>query len=186
MRTVKSGLRSLLRLPAKTALRIGAARPRTRLVVLLLLVVLAIGTGVPATLFYGRMLDSRAADGSRAAATAVAKSRIERILTYHVATLDQDLQEAKSATTGEFGAQFGPAADSVIAPAARRTELNTTATVLSVGVLNANRDSVDVLAFVNRSTTSKDKPQPEAGGLRLRVTLDSARGQWLVSRLAQL
>jgi Mce-associated membrane protein len=74
----------------------------------------------------------------------------------------------------------------VIAPAARRTELNTTATVLSVGVLNANRDSVDVLAFVNRSTTSKDKPQPEAGGLRLRVTLDSARGQWLVSRLAQL
>lgn len=158
----------------------------SRIVVPALLAAAVIGTGVPGTLLYHESLAGAAAEANRAPATAAAKARIERILSYRSAAIGQDLAEAKAATTGEFGQQFATTADQVITPAAIQDQITTTATVVSTAVESADENSVVVLAFVDQTTTTKDKPQPSTTALRLRVTLDRAGGQWLVSHLAQV
>jgi len=157
-----------------------------RIVVPAVLVAAVIATGVPGTLLYHESLTSAAAEDNRAPAVTAAKARLERVLSYRFGTIEGDMVAAKAATTGEFGQQFATAADQVITPAARQAEITTTATVVSAAVESAGQDSVAILAFVNQTTTTKDKPQPSTTALRLRVTLDRADGHWLISRLAQV
>ncbi|HVW45212.1 MAG TPA: hypothetical protein VHC18_28065 [Amycolatopsis sp.] len=160
--------------------------PRARLVIPAVLLAAAVGTGVPAALLYQDAVATEAAQANRAPASAATKARLEQVLSYRFTTIDQDLTAAKADTTGEFGQQFAVAADQIIAAAARQAEITTTATVVSTAVVDAHPDEVVVLAFVNQTTTTKDKPQPATGALRLRVTLERAGGQWLISRLAQV
>jgi Mce-associated membrane protein len=160
--------------------------PRARLVVPIVLVAAVVGTGIPATLLYNETLVTAAADANKATASAAAKTRVERILSYRFGTVQQDLTEAKAATTGEFAQQFATAADKVIAPAAQETQITTSAVVVSTAVISSAPDSVVTLVFANQTTTTKDKPQASTSALRLRVTLDQVNGQWLISHLAQV
>lgn len=160
--------------------------PHPRLVIPAALLAAAIGIGTPATLLYREALADDAAQANLAPANAAAKTRVERVLSYRFDTVDSDLAAAKAATTGEFAHQFASAADQIIAPAARQAEITTRATVVSTGAIESRQDEVVLLVFVNQDTTTKDKPQTSTSALRLRVTLDRAGGQWLISRLAQV
>jgi Mce-associated membrane protein len=114
------------------------------------------------------------------------RTKMPMVLSYHAATLTDDLARAREQITGNFAQQYDQIASSVISPATVDQQINTTATVSRAAVISAAPDRVETLLFINQSTTSKTQPTAQATATQVRVTLTLAAGQWLISDVQPL
>lgn len=117
------------------------------------------------------------------AATDAAKRILPQLLSYDHRTFATSVQAAKGMTTGPFSDEFGTLMAQVVQPMAAQQEVVTQATVPAISVVHADRSDVVLLAFIDQSTTAKDRPGPSVSLSGVRVTLHDAGGQWLVSAL---
>ncbi len=129
-----------------------------------------------------------ALNDARAEALAAAKERIPALLSYEAATLDADLANALSQTTGSFHDDYGKVLSDVVKPTATERGISTNAAVNAAGVVRGNKDRVVVLLFLTQTTSSaKGEDGGEGGsavtGSRVEVTMKRTGDDWKIAGL---
>ncbi|HVV30332.1 MAG TPA: hypothetical protein VHC41_05585 [Mycobacteriales bacterium] len=127
-----------------------------------------------------------ALDHARKDALTQATKRVPEVLSYSYKTFDKDNARARQDTTGQFAKDFATLSDTVIAPGAKKAETVTKAQAIASSVLTASRTQVDVMLFIQQSTTSKTQTTTKIDKSTVRVTMAKANGAWLVSNLATI
>ncbi len=123
---------------------------------------------------------------ARAAAADAAKRNLVSVLSYDYRTIDDDTAEAGALLTGQFASDFKSLMTQVVSASAKAKKIVTNASVSGVSVVAADRSSVDVLAFVNQTTTQKGEKEPKLDLSRVLVTMKSVDGAWRISALQPL
>jgi Mce-associated membrane protein len=122
------------------------------------------------------------ADGADDARAAVA-AHVEELLTYDYREIDTDLAQESDWLTGSFADEYSALVTDEIGPAARKAKVVTGARVAASGVVSAEHDEVDLLLFVNVTTTSSELTEPRVSGSRLEITAKYVDGEWRISSL---
>ncbi|MFE7747216.1 twin-arginine translocation pathway signal [Nocardia sp. NPDC057455] len=154
---------------------------RTEYTAVALAVLLVASVATATCLFFSQYRpDSRTGDEAAAALDAASRGTVA-LLSYAPDTLDRDLDSAKSFLTGDFLAYYSQFTQQVVAPAAKQKSVRTSATVVRAAVSELRPDEAVVLAFINQSTTSAEKPDPALAASSVRVTLRKADSVWRIS-----
>ncbi len=111
--------------------------------------------------------------------------RVPALLSYDVATLDEDLDRAIDQTTGDFRGDYATIIDDAVRPKAEKRGISTKAEVVAAGVVQAEPDRVVVLALLNQVTTGKGRAQTVAGS-RVEVELVRDCDNWRIAGLTPL
>jgi len=159
---------------------VGEAHPRLLLgtwTALLLLVVIGVGL-----LGWQRHLHNQAEE-ARQQATEAATAAVPDVLSYNYRTIDDDLARAKTHLTGDFARQFGQLTSQIVAPQAVQGQITTRAEIAATSVVEADRNRVVELLFVNQTTQGLNLPQPRVDGSRLVLTMEKVNNQWLIQNL---
>jgi Mce-associated membrane protein len=113
------------------------------------------------------------------AAPAAAERAAAAILAYDHETLEADRDNAARFMTGDYRTEyldtFGLVLDN-----APKVKAVVEAQVRASGVVHADADRVDVLLFVNQTTTSTANDEPQTALNRVRMTMQEQDGTWLV------
>jgi len=150
-------------------------------VVALVLAVIA-ATALAGWVYFARYRpDQQTDDAARQAADRSAEDGAVAVLTYSPDNLTNDIAAAKSHLTGEFLAYYDKFTQAIIGDATKQNQVKTTARIAEAAVAELHPDSAVVLVFVNKMTSSKDKPIPTLTPATVRVTLTKVNGVWLIS-----
>lgn len=161
----------------------GLGHWRSILLALLVIAVMALAAGV----FFLQYLPDRQLDDAAAhRAIKAASDGAVASLSYSTDTLDRDFANAKSHLAGQFLAYYDTFTKQIVALAVKEKHLTQTAAVVRAAVSELHPDSAVVLAFLNETTTSKDRPQPLITPSSVRITLTKVSGTWLISKLDPL
>ncbi|MET7768019.1 h domain protein [Nocardia sp. NPDC005366] len=127
-----------------------------------------------------RYWDHERTEVAREEAVTAADRAVSAMFTYDYGTVDTELPKAADNLSATFREDYLKLITQAIAPGAKDKQLTVKATTQAGGVVEADRDHVVVLLFLNQVTTSKDTPQGTTTGSRVRVTLDKTGDRWLV------
>ena len=157
------------------------ARRPTRALLALGVVAVVLGIAVGAL----GWLDHRDSqvETARQAALQTAREQVVTVLSYDFGTIDQDLQRARAALTGEYLAEFTIQANYIIAPAAREQQITTTANVIAAAVVRADPAQVVVLLFVTQRTQNSQSDAVRLAAHRIQLTMARVGDRWLISEL---
>ncbi|NDZ96026.1 hypothetical protein G3I13_05405 [Streptomyces sp. SID6673] len=114
-------------------------------------------------------------------AVAAANDGTVALLSYSPKSLDADLAKGQSHLTGQFLTYYKEFTAKVVKPAATENNVETKAQVVRSAVSKLSADDAEILAFVNQSTTSKTKPDPELTSSSVKIALHRVDGDWLIS-----
>ena len=149
--------------------------------VVLLLVALVSWYGVP------RLDAVRQADAVQAAqqaAPAAAERAATSILSYDYTALDTDRNSAMPYMTKQYGQKYAHTFDTLVKQNAARLKAKVVAKVLASGVSTAQPDRVNVLLYVNQTTTSTaNGGQPQVAMNRVMFSMVKQGGSWLVDNI---
>ncbi len=123
---------------------------------------------------------ARESQTARIESVAAAKDSTIALLSYQSATVEKDLDAAKSRLTGTFKESYSQLINDVVIPGAKRGHISTTATVPAAASVSATPNHAVTLLFVNQ-TAVVDKDPPSDSTTSVRVTLDKVAGRWLIS-----
>lgn len=169
----------------------GPSAGRGPLVTTIVLGVLALALVVGAVVSLARGGDTAsaaAADGlpdSRqvAAARAAAEAAIVPVLSYDYRHLEQDRQAAIGYLTPGFVAEYGQLFDGLIQDNSPSTRTVVQARLLASGIARTGKDRVDVVLFVDQSTTNRKATTPEIYQNQVIAQMVDTDGTWLVDCL---
>lgn len=116
--------------------------------------------------------------------TAIAAAR--DVLGYDYKRLDQDFAAARAHLTPAFAAQYDELSEKTIRPTATKYKAVVTAQVLASSVEEAERGSVQVLLFVNQTTSTTELPAPRIDQSRVRMRLIKTDRGWRVRAIEPL
>jgi Mce-associated membrane protein len=154
---------------------------RWRLIVATTLVVAAVG--VAAGVYFVLYLpDQRVDDAAAHRALQAASDGAAAVLSYSYDHLNRDFDNAKSHLTGDFLAYYNKFADDVVAPTAQEGQLTASAKVIRAAISDLHPDSAVVLVFVDQTTASPKKKDPEKTQSAILVTLTKVNGSWLIAK----
>ncbi|MFW0787018.1 hypothetical protein AAFP35_21180 [Gordonia sp. CPCC 206044] len=125
--------------------------------------------------------DNATRDGAARDVVGAANDGTVAILSYSPKSLDADFTEAKTHLTGQFLTYYKEFTAKVVKPAATENGVDTKAQVVRSAVSDLSPDNAQVLAFVNQTTRSKTKPEPELTSSSVRISLQKVDGKWLIS-----
>ncbi|MCK0176755.1 mammalian cell entry protein [Mycolicibacterium sp. F2034L] len=140
--------------------------------------------GVGGWLYWERV-QIRGAEDARAAVEPLAAEQIPKVFGYDYQTVERTLTEAYTMLAPEFRQEFRDRATKDIIPQARERQLVSQANIVGVGVMTAQRNSAQVLVYLNRTLTEKGG-QPIYDGSRLRVDYTRVDGTWLIDYIAPI
>lgn len=171
------------RLSRLAAIRRRARRclTRWRSIVATTLVVVAVGFAAGVYFILYRP-DQQVGDAAAHRAIQAASDGAVAVLSYSYDHLNRDFNNAKSHLTGEFLAYYSKFTDDVVAPTAQQGQLTTTAKVVRAAVSELHPDSAVVLVFVDQTTASVQKKDPEKTRSSVLVTLTKVNGSWLIAK----
>lgn len=171
------------RLRRLTAIRHWARRysAKWRSIVARTLVVAAVGTAA-GIYFIAYRPDQRVDDATARGAVQAASDGAVAVLSYSYDHLNRDFNNAKSHLSGDFLAYYRKFSDDVVGPTAQQGQLTATAKVIRAAVSELHPDSAIVLVFVDQTTTSVQKKDPEKTQSAVLVTLKKVDGSWLIAK----
>jgi Mce-associated membrane protein len=140
--------------------------------------------GIGGSLYWNRV-ETRDAQTTRAELAPLAANQIPRVFGYDYQTVERSLTDAYTLLTPDYRREFEDRAKQKIIPEARERQVVSQASVVGVGVLEAQRNSGSVLVYMNRTVTDKSK-QPAYDGSRLRVDYQKVDGKWLINYIAPI
>ena len=154
---------------------------RWRSIVATTLVVAAVGVaaGVYFILYWP---DQRVDDAAAHRAIQAASDGAVAVLSYSYDHLNRDFDNAKSHLTGDFLTYYRKFTDNVVAPTAQQGQLTASAKVIRAAISDLHPDSAVVLVFVDQTTASKKKKDPEKTQSAVLVTLTKVNGSWLIAK----
>lgn len=139
---------------------------------------------VGGALFWERV-ETRGAAQARAELAPLAAEQIPKVFGYDYQTVERTLTEAYTMLAPEFRQEFRDRATKDIIPQARERQVVSQANVVGVGVLDAQRDSAQVMVYLNRTVTEKDG-KPIYDGSRLRVDYAKVDGKWMIDYITPI
>jgi Mce-associated membrane protein len=154
---------------------------RWRSIVATTLVVAAVGVAAGVYFILYRP-DQRVDDATAHRAIQAASDGAVAVLSYSYDHLNRDFNNAKSHLTGDFLAYYSKFTDDVVAPTAQQGQLTTTAKVIRAAISELHPDSAVVLVFVDQTTASTKKKDPEKTQSAVVVTLTKVNGSWLIAK----
>jgi Mce-associated membrane protein len=140
--------------------------------------------GIGGSLYWNRV-ETRDAQITRAELAPLAANQIPRVFGYDYQTVERSLTDAYTLLTPDYRREFEDRAKQKIIPEARERQVVSQASVVGVGVLEAQRNSGSVLVYMNRTVTDKSK-QPAYDGSRLRVDYQKVDGKWLINYITPI
>lgn len=150
-------------------------------VVVLLLAALVSWYGVP-RLDAVRQADS--VQSAQQAAPAAAERAATAILSYDYTALDTDRNSAMPYMTKQYGQKYAHTFDTLVKQNAAQLKAKVVAKVLASGVSTAQPDRVNVLLYVNQTTTSTaNGGQPQVALNRVMFSMVKQGGSWLVDNI---
>lgn len=167
------------------------ARPARAVVVLAVLVAAAVAYD----LIFWAKLDQSAAQvqEQRRSATAAmtdvpaqAERAAEQILAYRYDRLQADADAAKEFMTDDYARSYQSTVDDLLAAPAAQVKAQVTAKVRESGVARAAPGEVDVLLFVNQTSSTTLEPEPQTALNRVVLTMVEQDGRWLVDEITAL
>jgi Mce-associated membrane protein len=167
------------------------ALPARAVVVLAVLVVAVVAYD----LIFWAKLDQSAAqvqDQRRSAAAATtdvpaqAERAAEQILAYRYDRLQADADAAKDFMTDDYARSYQSTVDDLLAAPASQVKAQVTATVKESGVARSGPGEVDVLLFVNQTSSTTLEPEPQTALNRVVLTMVERDGRWLVDEITAL
>lgn len=141
------------------------------------LAVAALGTG----LFL--IWDQHRVDRARDEALTAASRTVVAMFSYEPGTVETELPKAADALTPDFREDYLKLINQAIVPGAKEKQLTVKATMQAGGVVSADPGHAVVLLYLNQLTTSKDSPEGQTTGTRVRVSLDKTDNRWLVAQV---
>ena len=126
--------------------------------------------------------DQRVDDATAHRAVQAASDGAVAVLSYSYDHLNRDFDNAKSHLTGGFLTYYSKFTDNVVAPTAQQGQLTATAKVIRAAVSDLHPDSAVVLVFVDQTTASPKKKDPEKTQSAVLVTLTKVNGSWLIAK----
>ncbi len=158
---------------------------RWRSIVLMLLLISTIGFA--AGLFYFQYRPDRQTDKAAAhEAIRAASEGAVALLSYSPDSLTRDFENAKWRLTENYQSYYNQFTAKIVAPAAQRGQIATTARVIRAAVSELRQNSAVVLMFIEQKTSSKEKPEPLKTTNSVRVTLLKVKGYWLIDKFDSL
>ena len=154
---------------------------RWRSIVATALVVAAVGVAAGVFFILYRP-DQQVDDAAAHRAIQAASDGAVAVLSYSYDQLDRDFAKAKSHLTGDFLAYYSKFTEEIVAPTAQQGQLTTTAKVIRAAVSELHPDSAVVLVFVDQTTASMQKKDPEKTRSSVLVTLTKVNGSWLIAK----
>lgn len=154
---------------------------RWRSIVATTLVIAAVGVAAGVYFVLYRP-DQQVGDAAANRAIRAASDGAVAALSYSYNHWNRDFDNAKSHLTGDFLAYYSKFADEVIAPTAQKGQLTATAKVIRAAVSELHPDSAVVLVFVDQTTASAQKKDPETTQSSVLVTLRKVNGSWLIAK----
>ena len=147
----------------------------------LLVATLAVG-GVLGQKVWSNHQDEQGRDAAAGAASKAAAL----VLSYDYRRLKQNFAAARATLTPDFATKFD-ATTKVVGDQAVKTKATVKADVREVSVSNSSPDVVNVLLFVNQTTTSTvTQGKPRVDMNRARFTMVRSGNGWLVQEVAGL
>jgi len=123
-------------------------------------------------------------DAAEQEAPAAAERAAATILSYDYTTLDTDEKAAERYMTPAYAKEYANTFDKLVRPNAPKLRAKVQASVRSSGVANATADRVQVLLFVNQSTSSTATgTSPQTALNRVQMTMVDRNGTWLVDHI---
>lgn len=172
---------STARRPGGTARRM----PRPAIQVLGLLIAVALVLSVAVGVLAYNVAGEQAAEEAGPKAMNQAKSSVQQLLSYDYRTIESDLENGKSLTTGDFRKEWERDAPRLLQVAQEnQTVLQTVP--MSAAVSSATEDEVVVLVFATQASTTAKDTRTKLGTPRLRVTMRLSGDKWLIARLQRL
>lgn len=148
----------------------------------LLLALITVATSALVTLYFTQYRPDRMTnDAAREAVLTAATEGTVALLSYSPDTLTKDFATAKAHLTGDFLSYYNDFTDQIVGPAARQKAVKTTAKVIEAAASSITPDSAVVLAFINQTTTSTEKPDPAISASSVKITLKRFGSSWLIS-----
>lgn len=154
---------------------------RWRSIVATTLVIAAVGVAA-AVYFILYRPDQQVGDAAAHRAIQAASDGAVAALSYSYDHLNRDFNNAESHLTGDFLAYYRKFADEVVAPTAQKGQLTATAKVVRAAVSELHPNSATVLVFVDQTTASAQKKDPEKTQSSVLVSLTKVDGSWLISK----
>jgi Mce-associated membrane protein len=154
---------------------------RWRSIVATTLVVAAVGVAAGVYFILYRP-DQRVDEATAHRAIQAASDGAAAVLSYSYDNLNRDFAKAKAHLTGDFLAYYRKFTDAVVAPTAQQGQLTATAKVIRAAVSDLHPDSAVVLVFVDQTTASPKKKDPEKTQSSILVTLTKVNGSWLIAK----
>ena len=154
---------------------------RWRSIVATTLVIAAVGVAAGVYVILYRP-DQQVGDAAAHRAIQAASDGAVAALSYSYDHLNRDFSNAKSHLTGDFLAYYSKFADEAVAPIAEKGQLTATAKVVRAAVSQLHPDSAVVLVFVDQTTASVHKKDPEKTQSSVLVTLTKVDGNWLIAK----
>jgi Mce-associated membrane protein len=121
--------------------------------------------------------------GSAEDARKVVTAHVGELLSYDHRTIDEELATESDWLAGAFASKYSALVTDELAPAAKQAEVTTKAAVSSGGVVSARHHEVELLLFVNVTTSSSGLSEPRVSGSRLLVTAQYIDGSWRITSL---
>lgn len=154
---------------------------RWRSIVATTLVIAAVGVAAGVYFFLYRP-DQRVGDAAARRAIQAASDGATAALSYSYEHLNRDFNNAKSHLTGDFLTYYSKFAEEVVAPTAQKGQLTASAKVIRAAVSELHPNSATVLVFVDQTTASVKKKDPEKTQSSILVTMIKVDGSWLISK----
>jgi Mce-associated membrane protein len=120
------------------------------------------------------------------AAPAQAEQAAEQILSYDYADLPRDTAAAAATMTPAYAQTFQRTVDDLLTDPAARPRGVVKATVTASGVVSADAATVEVLLFVDQTSTTAGAKTPQTTLNRVVLTMVYADGRWLVDDVTAL
>lgn len=109
-----------------------------------------------------------------------ARQVVVNLVTLRHQSVDEDIQRVADGTTGPFRDQFTSASGS-FGDVLNQGQVESTGEVKEAGLVKADDDHAVVLAAVTSTVKNTEAPDGEIRVYRMKVSLDSVDGRWLVS-----
>ncbi len=121
--------------------------------------------------------DDRRIEDARGAAEAA----VVPVLAFDYRTLEEDRAEARTYLTDRYAKEYDRLFDAAVTPNAERTQTVIAVRFLESAIVRTGDDRVDVLVFVNRRTSNKQRTQDYFDQVTMRML--QVDGAWLVDCL---
>lgn len=154
---------------------------RWRSIVATTLVIAAVGVAAGVYFILYRP-DQQVGDAAAHRAVQAASDGAVAVLSYSYDHLNRDFNNAKSHLTGDLLAYYSKFSDDVVAPTAQKGQLTASAKVIRAAVSELHPNSAVVLVFVDQTTKSLQKKDPENTQSSVLVTLTKVNGSWLIAK----